>query len=61
MEGISMKKYEYKFVSFKIPSGFDYEKKVKKLEFYWNELGMQGWKYCREGNGFTVFMRELER
>ncbi|MCQ4726448.1 hypothetical protein NE664_07190 [Anaerotignum faecicola] len=56
-----MKKYEYKFVSFKIPSGFDYEKKVKKLEFYWNELGMQGWKYCREGNGFTVFMRELER
>ncbi len=53
-----MKKYEYKFVKFDSESGFSYDKKVLALEKQWNELGEQGWKFCRDGNGFYIFIRE---
>lgn len=51
--------YAYKFVSFPVKLGFDYAKKVHALEQQWNELGQQGWKFCTQGNGFIVFMREI--
>ena len=56
---ICMKKYEYKFVEHENKLGFNYEKKVLELEKTWNELGEQGWKFCKDGNGFTIFMREV--
>ena len=37
-----MKKYEYKFVRFPSPIGFDFEKKMKTLEEQWNALGQEG-------------------
>ncbi len=52
-------KYEYKFVEFESKLGFNYDKKVIELEKQWNELGKQGWKFCKDGNGFTIFMREI--
>ena len=55
-----MKKYEYKFVRFPSPIGFDFEKKMKTLEEQWNALGQEGWKFCKDGNDCVVFMREIE-
>lgn len=54
-----MKEYEYKFVKFNFELGFNYDKKVIELEEQWNELGKQGWKFCRDGNGFSIFVREV--
>ncbi|WP_312280055.1 hypothetical protein [Oscillibacter sp.] len=53
-----MKQYEYKFVKFNFETGFNYDKKITDLETQWNALGEQGWKFCRDGNGFSVFIRE---
>ncbi len=56
-----MKKYEYKFVKNSgIKLGFDYDKKVEDMEKEWNSLGENGWKFCRDGNGFTIFIREID-
>lgn len=55
-----MKKYEYKFIAQRIVIGLDYEKKMKNAEAEWNELGRQGWKFCWEGNGCIVFIREYD-
>ena len=55
-----MKKYEYKFIMQKATVGLNFEKKVKDAEEEWNELGLQGWKFCKEGNGCMVFMREID-
>ncbi len=54
-----MKQYEYKFVKFAIKPGFRYDEKVKQLERLWNELGKQGWRFCKDGYDFTIFMREI--
>lgn len=55
-----MKKYEYKFFTQKSAIGFDFDKKVKNIEEEWNKLGSQGWKFCKEGFGCIVFMREID-
>lgn len=39
---------------------FAFEKKIKKAEDEWNELGRQGWQYCKDGDGCIIFMREIE-
>ncbi len=55
-----MKKYEYKFVKVGMKLGFDYDKKIEEAERVWNELGKQGWKFCKEGNGAIIFIREID-
>lgn len=54
-----MKKYEYKFVRKEIKFGFDANKKIEEAENEWNELGNQGWKFCKEGDGVMIFIREI--
>lgn len=54
-----MKKYEYKFMKFSSKLGFDFDNKCDELERQWNELGNQGWMFCKEGNGFIIFIREV--
>lgn len=54
-----MKKYEYKFVKEGIKIGFDTNKKIEEAENEWNELGKQGWKFCKEGSGVMIFIREI--
>lgn len=46
-----MKKYEYKFVKQEVKLGFVQNKKVEDVEKEWNELGKDGWRFCREGTG----------
>lgn len=55
-----MKKYEYKFVQFPKHFGLDYEKKIREIEVEWNKLGTEGWKFCKEGNGVIIFIKEIE-
>lgn len=50
--------YEYKFVQFPKLTGINYSKKVSELEIMWNELGKHGWKFCKDGLDYVVFMRE---
>ena len=54
-----MKKYEYKFVRQEAKLGFAQLKKIDDAENEWNELGQQGWKFCKEGDGVIIFMREI--
>ena len=56
-----MKKYEYKFIEIKGKIGLDFSKKVSDSEKQWNELGMEGWKFCTWGNGVVIFIREVDR
>lgn len=53
-----MTKYEYKFIKKISKIGFDTDKKIKDSEREWNELGKEGWKFCKEGNGVMIFIRE---
>lgn len=55
-----MKKYEYKMVESKGKIGLDFSKKVSDSEKRWNELGMEGWKFCTWGNGVVIFIREVD-
>ncbi len=55
-----MKRFEYKFVQFPKEIGFDYKKKIIESEKQWNQLGSEGWMFCKEGNGVIIFMREIE-
>jgi len=55
-----VKKYEYKFVNEKMKLGFDFNKKIEEAEQDWNKLGEQGWKFCSEGNGTIIFIREID-
>jgi len=55
-----MKKYEYKFIKEGVKLGFDASKKIVEAEKEWNELGKQGWKFCKEGSGVMIFVREIE-
>lgn len=55
-----MKKYAYKFVKVKSKIGFDFDKKVSEVENEWNELGVQGWKFCTWANDVMIFMREVD-
>lgn len=55
-----MKKYEYKFVQFPKEIGFDFKKKISESEKQWNQLGKEGWMFCKEGNGVIIFVREAE-
>ena len=57
---LALKKYEYKFVEVKGKIGLDFSKKVSDAEKQWNELGMEGWKFCTWGNGVMIFMREVD-
>lgn len=54
-----MKKYEYKFLEQRSKLGFDQSKKVEAAEKEWNELGAEGWRFCKEGSGVMIFMREI--
>jgi len=54
-----MKKYEYKFVKAEVKLGFAQNKKIEETEREWNALGNEGWKFCKEGNGVMIFMREV--
>lgn len=58
-----MKKFEYKFVRISIKEnaklGFSLDKKIEREEKQWNDLGREGWQFCKEGNGCFIFMREL--
>ena len=54
-----MKKYEYKFVKQEVKLGFVQNKKVEDVEKEWNELGKDGWRFCREGTGVMIFIREI--
>ena len=56
-----MKKYEYKIIEIKGKMGLDFSKKVEEMEKQWNELGMEGWKFCTWGNGVVIFVREADR
>lgn len=53
-----MKKFEYKFVKEDVKIGFSQTKKLVDVEKEWNELGKDGWQFCKEGNGCIIFMRE---
>lgn len=55
-----MKKYEYKFVKVGMKLGFDNNKKVEEAEKEWSDLGKQGWKFCKEGSGVIIFIREID-
>ncbi len=55
-----MEKYEYKFVYEKMRLAFDLDKKIDEVEQEWNELGQQGWRYCKECNGVIIFIRKIE-
>jgi len=55
-----MKKYEYKFVKEGVKFGFDTNKKIEEAESQWNGLGEQGWKFCKEGSGVMIFIREID-
>ena len=55
-----MKKYEYKFVKSQNKPGFDLDKKIKSAREEWNQLGQEGRKFCKEGNGCFIFIREIE-
>ena len=55
-----MKKYEYKFIIDKPVVGLIFEQRVKAVEEEWNELGRQGWKFCKQDNGYIIFMREID-
>jgi len=54
-----MKKYGYKFLRQEAKLGFVQQKKIEDAEKEWNELGQQGWKFRKEGNGVIIFMREF--
>lgn len=56
-----MDRYEYKFVRSPLKIGFDYEDKLKETEKQWNDLGQNGWMFCKEGNGCIIFIRKLEQ
>lgn len=55
-----MRKYEYKFIRKTKNLGFDFHRKIEEAEQEWNALGKQGWKFCKEGTGVMIFMREVE-
>lgn len=55
-----MKRYEYKFIKQEAKLGFAQQKKIEEAEKEWNDLGMQGWKFCKEGNGVIIFIREMD-
>jgi hypothetical protein len=55
-----MKKYEYKFVKEGFKFAFDFDKRIEEVEHQWNELGKQGWKFCKEVNGVMIFIREID-
>ena len=55
-----MKKYEYKFIEVKGKIGLNFSKKVSDTEKQWNELGMEGWKFCTWGNDVVIFIREVD-
>lgn len=57
--GGAVKKYEYKFVRLPVKIGWDYEQKIREMEEEWNRLGEEGWKFCKEGNGVVIFIREV--
>lgn len=54
-----MKKFEYKFVKNEAKLGFKMEKKIEDAQHEWNELGKDGWQFCKEGINYTIFMREI--
>ncbi len=56
-----MKKYEYKFVKAEMKLGLDYSKKIKAAEAEWNQLGAEGWQFCKEGNGVLIFYAGVGR
>ncbi len=55
-----MKKYEYKFIKSEVKLGLDFNKKIRDEETEWNRLGAEGWRFCKEGNGVLIFIRETE-
>lgn len=55
-----MKKYEYKFIKIKTKLGLNYDKKLAETENEWNQLGLQGWKFCTWVNGAVVFIKETD-
>lgn len=55
-----MKKYEYKFIKIKTKLGLNYDKKLAETENEWNQLGLQGWKFCTLVNGAVVFIKETD-
>lgn len=59
MEVLVIKRFEYKFVKKEQKLGFSINKKVEDAEKEWNELGRDGWKFCKEGDGVIIFVREI--
>lgn len=59
MEVLVINRFEYKFVKKELKLGFLINKKVEDAEKEWNELGRDGWKFCKEGDGVIIFVREI--
>ena len=59
MEELVIKRFEYKFVKKELKLGVLINKKVEDAEKEWNELGRDGWKFCKEGAGVIIFVREI--
>lgn len=56
-----MRVFEYKFVRFPNQIGLNFDKKVLELERQWNQLGEEGWMFCKEADGVCIFVREKEQ
>lgn len=55
-----LEKYEYKFIQQKIKLGSVQGKNKEEAEKEWNDLGKEGWRFCREDEfGRLVFIRRI--
>lgn len=54
-----MRRYEYKFAKQDVVLGFSQTQKMEDAEKEWNDLGKEGWKFCKEGSGCIIFIREI--